>query len=94
MDAVLLTLRPLKVLGIKNDRLKDGESVIQVQRRPTANAMSQRWDITNGTIHLRNKKELVLTSNVENDSVHVHNPVEGGDPSQRWDMIPRGDEIK
>lgn len=61
------------------DRLKDGESVIQVQRRPTANAMSQRWDITNGTIHLRNKKELVLTSNVSiQPAVYLH---DGGNES-------------
>lgn len=46
------------------DRLKDGESVIQAIRRPLQDAVGQRWEMNGNKIHLRNKKELLLTLNV------------------------------
>ncbi|GAB5592649.1 hypothetical protein Unana1_07549 [Umbelopsis nana] len=59
----LINKQTAYVLGIKNDRLKDGESVVQATRRPAQEGMSQRWEMNDNKIYLRKKNELVLTSN-------------------------------
>ncbi|KAJ2957939.1 hypothetical protein NQZ79_g6449 [Umbelopsis isabellina] len=71
------------------DRLKDGESAVQAPRRMIPNAVSQRWDVNGRTIHLRNKKDLVLTMDNETGSLSIRKPAQDDDSNQQWELVAR-----